>query len=300
VSSRNKITVDIQGGLGNQLFCYSAGLYVALKNSLNLECRMTTQNNSIARKSTILSSLNLPGSFVASRQIPISSNSILNRVLRKLIRKFKSTINFPFKRTYNSNSVGYDKKIESLDKPVHLNGYFQTWRYPRYARDTILLAIQNEVDLCDYAEDLINQMNSKKILAVHIRLGDYKNSENSYIGVLSPEYYGSILNRPELGHYQVFVFSDDISDARSQYGKYFPSSTTWIDEDNILDSLETMVVMSHGKAFAIANSTFSWWSAFLSQDSEIIIAPSKWFKEKDDPEDLIPSNWQREVSQWAN
>jgi hypothetical protein len=261
---------------------------------------MTTQYNSIARNSTILSSLKLPGSFVASRQIPLSSNTVLNRVFRKLIRKFNSTINLPFKRTYNSNCVGYDQKIETFNKPIHLHGYFQTWRYPGQVRESILLAIQNEIDLCDYAGDLITQMNSKKILVVHIRLGDYKNSENSYIGVLSPEYYGSILKRPGFEQYQVFVFSDDISDARSQYGKFFPSNTTWVDEDNILDSLETMVVMSHGKAFAIANSTFSWWSAFLSQDSEIIIAPSKWFKEKDDPEDLIPSNWQREVSQWAN
>ena len=191
-------------------------------------------------------------------------------------------------------------KIETFNKPVHLHGYFQTWRYPLVARDAILLSLKNQISLSNYGKDLVEEMKSVKSLVVHIRLGDYRNHENNFIGVLDPKYYGTVLNRPEIKDYQVYVFSDDISDAKSSYREFFPPSTIWVDEDNILNPLETLLVMSHGKAFAIANSTFSWWSAFLSQDSEIIIAPTKWFKEKDDPEDLIPSNWQREVSQWAN
>jgi hypothetical protein len=261
---------------------------------------MTTHYNSTGRNPSILSNLKLPGTFVAARRVLFPSKTIVNRFFRKLLRELDSTLIVPFRRSYNSNCVGYDKNLETLNKPIRLYGYFQTWRYPKLIRDTIVRALENEVLLSDYAQSLIQQMKLSKILVVHIRLGDYKNSENSYIGVLSPEYYGEILKRPELQQYRVFVFSDDISDAKSSYSLSFPLNATWVDERQVLGPLETLTVMSHGKAFVIANSTFSWWCAFLSQDSETIIAPSKWFKEKEDPEDLIPQNWHREDSQWVN
>lgn len=297
---RNKITVNIQGGLGNQLFCYSAGYYVASRINYRLECRMTTQFNSTIRDSLILSRLELPGTFFASKQMPHPKNAFLDRVWRRLIRKSTSILGLPDKNLYTSKYLGYDQKLNELNKTTELHGYFQTWRYPIVAREVILNALKNRVFLNDHAQDLINNMKFRRILVVHIRLGDYKNLANSFIGVLSPNYYGKILKRPELQEYQVFVFSDDILGAKSEYSKSFPSNTTWVDEGNILDPIETLAVMSHGKAFVIANSTFSWWSAFLSEDPDIIIAPSKWFKDKADPEDLIPSNWHREVSQWAN
>jgi hypothetical protein len=58
--------------------------------------------------------------------------------------------------------------------------------------------------------------------------------------------------------------------------------------------------MSQGSAFAIANSTFSWWSAFLSEDPEVVIVPKAWFRERKEPQDLIPIDWRREVSQWVD
>jgi hypothetical protein len=261
---------------------------------------MTTQYNSTERDSSILSNLKLPGTFVATQIPPYLRNIILNRVFRKLLKELKFIFISPNKRSYHSDCLGYDPKLDSLNKPTKLHGYFQTWYYPLFVRDIVSLALNNEAYLSSYAKDLIAKMKSRKILVVHIRLGDYKNSQNSFRGVLSPDYYGAILKRPELKEYQVFVFSDDITDAKSEYSKFFPSNTTWVDEGNTLNPVETLVVMSHGKAFAIANSTFSWWSAFLSQDSEIIIAPTKWFKEEGDPKDLIPSDWHREVSQWIN
>lgn len=298
--SHNRISIDLQGGLGNQLFCYSAGYYVALRNNFVLECQMTTAYNSTKRDESILSRLKLPGTFVSSKPKLLQKKTIIAKALTRLSRKCEKNFYSKVKKNYVSNVLGYDQKLDSLHKPTKINGYFQTWRYPLIAREAIILALKNEVILNDYAKELIDQMKLERILVVHIRLGDYKNTENSFIGVLSPEYYAAILKRPELYGYEVFVFSDDILEAKAEYGETFPPSTTWVDQGGVLNPVETLVVMSHGKAFAIANSTFSWWSAFLSQKPEIVVAPSKWFKEKEDPEDLIPSNWHREASQWAD
>lgn len=300
MSKNEKIAIILQGGLGNQLFCYSAAFYLAKKNNFKLECVMTSQYNSTKRDDEILLSLKLPGTFIKSQQQSIERNSILTRILRRVNRKFVSVINIGNSQKYLSHCSGYDQNLESINTSKILHGYFQTWRYPLVACDVILLSLKNHVRLSNYGKGLIEEIKSAKSLVVHIRLGDYKNRENKFIGVLDPKYYETVLNRPEIKDHQVYVFSDDISDAKFGYSEFFPPSTIWVDEDNTLNSLETLLVMSHGKAFVIANSTFSWWSAFLSQESETIIAPSKWFEEKEDPEDLIPSNWHREISQWAN
>lgn len=300
MSENEKIAIILQGGLGNQLFCYSAAFYLAKKNNFKLECVMTSQYNSTKRDDEILLSLKLPGTFIKSQQHSIECNSMLTRLLRKINRKFVSVLNTGNNQKYLSHCSGYDQNLESINTSKILQGYFQTWRYPLVARDVILLSLKNQVRLSNYGKALIEEMKSAKSLVVHIRLGDYKNSENKFIGVLDPKYYGTVLNRPEIKEHQVYVFSDDILEAKFGYSEFFPPRTIWVDEDNILNPLETLLIMSHGKAFAIANSTFSWWSAFLSQDSETIVAPSKWFEEKEDPEDLIPLNWHREISQWAN
>jgi hypothetical protein len=100
--------------------------------------------------------------------------------------------------------------------------------------------------------------------------------------------------------YKLFIFSDEINTARIEYKRYFPKDAIWVDENGALSHLETLFVMSFGSAFVIANSTFSWWSAFLSESPDVVIAPQKWYRNKIDPEDLIPPNWKREDSQWAD
>jgi Glycosyl transferase family 11 len=300
VADRKKIIINLQGGLGNQLFCYSAGYYVATKNHFDLECQMTSQFNSTKRDESILLSLKLPGFFTIPRQVSTPNNAILNRILRKIYRKFESVTNVRIKPNYFSDDVGYDKNLELINTTTHLHGYFQTWRYPTAAREVILEALKNEIALSEYALRLIGQMKSSKILVIHIRLGDYRLAENSFIGVLSPSYYSSVLQREDVQGYGLFVFSDDINAAKIEYGGHFPDETNWIDESDTLSPLETLIVMSHGSAFAIANSTYSWWSAFLGENPEVVIVPKEWFRKRKEPRDLIPIDWRREVSQWVD
>ena len=297
MSDRRKITVNLQGGLGNQLFCYSAGYYLATKNHFDLECQMTSQFNSTKRDESILLSLKLPGLFTVPRQASTPNNAIPNRILRKIYRKIQAVTNIRNKANYITHDVGYDENLELINTTTHLHGYFQTWRYANAAREVILEALKNKITLSDYALRLIAQMKSNKILVIHIRLGDYRHSENSFIGILSPSYYASVLQREDVQGYELFVFSDDIKTAKVEYVGHFPDETNWIDESDTLTPLETLAVMSHGSAFAIANSTYSWWSAFLSENPEVVIVPKEWFRKRKEPRDLIPIDWRREVSQ---
>jgi len=73
----------------------------------------------------------------------------------------------------------------------------------------------------------------------------------------------------------------------------------FVDPSFDLTPAETLVLMSKGKAFVISNSSFSWWAAYVASENSPVIAPSKWFRSLPDPEDLIPSNWIRLESYWA-
>ena len=295
-----KVIINLQGGLGNQLFCYSAGYYVAKKSNLNLECRMTSEFNSIARDLTILSELKLPGLFTVSKNRSKTTNRILLQLQGKIINKVNNLLGRKKSGLYVSDSLGYDSNLENFNGPVHLHGYFQTWRYAIAAREVILASLKTEVSLSIYASKLITDMKLKKGLVVHIRLGDYKYTENSFFGVLSPEYYQNALAQLKPNNYSIYVFSDDISSAKHEYEEAFPPDTIWVDQGDVLSTVETLFVMSHGSAFLIANSTYSWWSAFLSDSSDFVMAPKKWFKAQEDPLDLYPINWITKESQWLN
>jgi hypothetical protein len=300
VAKEGKIIIDLQGGLGNQLFCYSAGYYLAKKSALILECRMTSEFNSTARDSTILSKLKLPGQFIASKKQSKVKDKLMVQIQKRVTSKISILLGLKKRNFYVSNVLGYDSNLENIQDPVHLHGYFQTWRYPMGVRQEILFSLMTEVSLSIHASELIADMKSKKSLVVHIRLGDYRNPENSYIGILSPEYYQNVMNDLNSNEYSIYVFSDDITLAKSDYKDVFPLNATWVDEKNVLSSVETLVVMSQGSAFIIANSTYSWWSAFLSNSSDFVIAPKKWFKTQEDPLDLYPHNWISKESQWLN
>jgi hypothetical protein len=291
----NKVTSYIFGGLGNQLFCYSAGYYLSKKNNLDLELKISPAMNSTSRDSSLLLNLNLPGTFNQTKRV------FITKILYKLssenivLRKFA---NLRLRKRIILSSLGYDDRLEQIKTTIYLQGYFQTWKYAQFSRELILKSLEDNVGLSDLAISLIARLKKEKTLVLHIRLGDYKKEENSYFGVLSPKYYQNLLANNNLSQYEIFIFSDDIENAQSEYATSLPSGVVWVDKDHQLSALETLFVMLHGSAFAIANSTFSWWAAYLSHRKEIVIAPSKWFKEHDDPIDLIPEDWIREESKW--
>jgi len=285
----------IVGGLGNQLFCYSAGYYLSQRNESQLELRLFSGMNSTRRDQTLLPQLNLPGKFKQ-----VGKNPIKELLHSSLMYKFLSStcLDVNLQKRVVSKSLGYDRELEQTTGSVYLQGYFQTWRYAQHSRELILNALKSNVILSDYGASLIDTLNSEQSFIVHIRLGDYKKEENSYFGILSPNYYENLLSKHNPAGMKVFVFSDDIEFAQSQYATSFPSNAVWVDIERKLSTLETLYIMLHGCSFAIANSTFSWWAAFLSEKKQLVVAPSKWFKEHEDPIDLIPINWVQEESIW--
>lgn len=130
---------------------------------------------------------------------------------------------------------------------------------------------------------------------MHIRRGDYLKEEvKKYHGILEQKYYDSAIEHinEQYNNVHYFVFSDDENFAKEQYG-HLENFT--IVEGNTKDAWKDMALMSFCKHHIIANSSFSWWGAWLSESKESIkIAPKNWFNSEIanfEINNIIPTNW---------
>ena len=152
-----------------------------------------------------------------------------------------------------------------------------------------------EMKISPWVNQTSKDLREEKPLVIHVRRGDFLKTENRNLGVLSKEYYLKIIALyPGL---PVWVFTDSPEEVSREFiGMDKP--TKIITPPSGSDPLDSLILMSRARNLAISNSTFSWWAAMLSQSGSTIYAPEKWFEQRPDPLDLIPSNWHRIPSEW--
>ena len=149
-------------------------------------------------------------------------------------------------------------------------------------------------EFCIFEEKII----SARPIIIHVRLGDYR--EIPTYGVLDSEFFEKALDRvvAQVGNQDIWLFSDTPELALTMMPKKY------LDKINVIPEIDgcaasTLQLMRYGSGYVIANSTFSWWSAFLRFDqSSPVICPRPWFRNAPEPEGLIPSAWIR-VSGWS-
>ena len=132
-------------------------------------------------------------------------------------------------------------------------------------------------------------------LCVHVRLGDYFNEPK--IGILPAKYYHDALHYQfsKFNYKKIWLFSNDSERAMGVIPPEFKSMVRIVESD--LSSAQTLEVMRLCSGYVIANSSFSWWGAFLSKKhSPIVVCPQKWFKISDDPNFITPPNWHKIIS----
>ncbi len=289
--NRNTITTKVVGGLGNQLFCYFAGLNLALLRDADLIVDVSDLKNGLSAHNVSLESLTLVGKFESKNFY----NSIFARAVNKTHRVVFNKIYS--RRNYFSPTVGYDAEVLKLDIGTHLNGYFQTYRYFNNVKNC-LTSIEIKMPSRKYLETK-DYFEKYDVLSIHVRRGDYVKHKSLY-GLLGKEYYVEAINKllstnPNL---KVWIFSDEVYAARELLEEIVPLSSVWVQPDAFDDDAEVLLTMSKSKALIIANSTFSWWAATLSNNDALVVAPSNWYQGMKDPEDLIPDSWIRVESYW--
>ena len=168
---------------------------------------------------------------------------------------------------------------------VNLQGYFQSEKYFKHIKDEILKDFEFNDDIFKPCKNMISSY--KNPVSLHIRRSDYITDPNHT--VLSLSYYERAICEFD-SDFPVFIFSDDFEWCKKQ--KIFDSDRFLISENN--SSYVDLCLMTLCSGHIIANSSFSWWGAWLSK-SKKVIAPSGWFDGSNnqhiDTKDLIPDEW---------
>lgn len=177
----------------------------------------------------------------------------------------------------------FDGKIKAL----YQLGY---WQDKQFLEKGVIKF--KELALSDANLALAKQMKETASVAIHIRRGDYLTTRNKKIGgsVCPIDYYHKAiaLVREKIKSPQFFIFSDDIEWAKTNL---ILENSSYIDWNKGQDSVYDMYLMSLAKVNIIANSTFSFWSAYLNDHSEMVIYPLKWFNSAYKSPDIFPSDW---------
>jgi hypothetical protein len=128
--------------------------------------------------------------------------------------------------------------------------------------------------------------------------------KNDFIGALAVNYYLDALRlvdrniEHQIKDRPIWIFSDEPFLVKQEFAAISEfESAQFIETPDEADPAESLFLMSAASSIIISNSTFSWWSAALSQGATVV-APAKWFKKSEDPDSLIPSTWLRAESSW--
>ena len=302
---RRFVTVQLSGGLGNQLFQYMAGLYLAEKSNKNLRVDVSEIARVKNNHETNLKNLEFPASYVDIRQVLGKFRYFLLRGLVYAQRQ-KPSLYAKFKilpKYHSSSVVGYDARLLEQPFPTFIRGYYQTWKY-LHEMETLPFILNPGKSLSSkWLDELVPQISQPGQVAIHVRRGDFLEQGESW-GVISSEFYrNSLLYLMENSSVtKVWVFSDSVPSIFEEFSLMIASlglEAFWPDRGRDRSAEENLVLMSSSNAIVIANSTFSWWGATLGNPAKIVIAPTKWFRARRDPEFLIPDHWVQMESVWS-
>jgi len=295
------IIVKLKGGLGNQMFQYAAGKALALRNKTELKFDLSwfeKQIDNIPRayelgifpfKQNFVDTETLRNMFWFMNQVIFTKiiRNILSKILPYRIQKMRVERHFQF-----------DREVFLARGNIYLDGYWQSEKYFLDAKKDIL---------CDFTFPLFVDVQNQKVshmiqnthsVSVHVRRSDYISLANVSAhlgGICTLDYYQKALSLilEKVPDAEFFFFSDDIEWVKENLGKELKSY--YIDWNKDMKSYRDIQLMSLCQHNIIANSSFSWWGAWLNQNpNKIVIAPDKWFNDTNiDTRDLLPDSWIR-------
>ena len=176
-------------------------------------------------------------------------------------------------------------------------GYFQKLEFANYAKADFREAIIRNAKSDWFFENAKKSLN-KNVLGIHIRRGDYTRA-GSYHGLLSEGYYQSAINHIS-GIQSISVFSDDILLARGLFESInINCEIEFVSPPPDIPALDSLLLLSSATHHVIANSTFSWWAAFMSPNSKKVIYPKQWLLSRPDYQFSFPDNWEGVQSTWS-
>ena len=191
-----------------------------------------------------------------------------------------------------SKGLGFDPLISRRASGGLYIGYFQTYRFGESPKVFNQLMKLRPKSISNQLSKIISLVDETKPILLHIRLTDYLSEAN--FGIPSESYYMDALNELKNKGFgnPVWVFSDDIATAKLYLSNIESEFDLHYFESSKLGDVENWFLMRRFSAYVIANSSYSWWAAFLRENqSTVVMYPQPWFRGGNEPKDLFPSDW---------
>lgn len=287
------IIVRLVGGLGNQLFQYAAGLGLSTRTGDTLALDVTAYKHYPDRR-YFLDNYRI-SAVIADWNDVLRLAGLKNSFIDRLVVKFrKGGVSGP-KTYFKEPSYGYTNRIESISSDAYLDGYWQSPRYFAHIEEKIRseFTLRRQVDKRE--QSYLKAIESVNAVSVHFRRGDYVTNpgiRKRYVDCSDTYYMEAIRHiSTHIAQPRFFVFSDEPGWVMDQWGGVF--DFVLIEQSRADTPYSDLQLMAACRHHIIANSTFSWWGAWLNGRSDkVVIAPSRWFTDsKVKMNDLLPSGW---------
>ena len=279
------------------MFQYAVGRTLSLKNNTELKLDISAFDTYRLHEYS-LEKLSIAKNYATKKDLPWYENTSSNKYIDFIFQKIKNLVAPYNKNHFRENGFEkFDEEVFLLPNNTYLDGYFQSDKYFREYADVIRSDFEVSIPASQKNTDMIEKIQSVNAVSLHIRRGDYvKNSHTQALhGTCNPEYYKKAIEyiTERVENPVFFIFSDDIDwvkeNMKTGYEQYF------IDFNDASQNHEDLRLMKNCKHHIIANSTFSWWGAWLNPSTEkIVTMPSVWFAGYNyDTSDLYPDGWAR-------
>lgn len=289
------IIVRIMGGLGNQMFQYAAGRQLAATHNTVLKLDILDFKNYNLHAYS-LSAFNIKESIATQEEIQLFKEPDTS----SLQKKIKKLFGFPNKlgiTHIRENQYHFAPEILTMHDSVYLDGYWQSEKYFSDISDIIRNEFTIKLPQIGKNLTLTQQITSCESVSLHVRRGDYVTDAktNTIHGTCDLDYYARCIEHlsHKIHHPYFFIFSDDPDWAEKNLRITHP--VTFINHNGPQKNYEDLRLMSQCRHHIIANSSFSWWGAWLGQHQDTIVyAPKRWFNSPSfNTQDLLPETWTR-------
>ena len=295
LANTNMIIVRLTGGLGNQFFQYAVARHLAEIHRTVLKLDISGFETYKLHKYSLWS-FNIQENFASPEEVAalsVRKQRIVELLMTRALRRPPKSAPTHIREKH----FHFDPDILNLPDSVYLDGYWQSEKYFADIADIIRQEFTVKTPQKGKDKDLAELMASCESVSLHIRRGDFVSAPqtNQVHGTCDLNYYFRCVENltQTVKHPHFFIFSDEPQWARDNLK--LPFSTTLVDHNGADKNYEDMRLMSQCKHHIIANSSFSWWGAWLCENlHKIVFAPIRWFADSDiNTNDLIPASWQR-------
>lgn len=284
------IIVKLIGGLGNQMFQYALGRHLSEKNNVEFKIDISGFEsyklhryslNTFNTKNNIASKYEID-KFKKYKVRPGKKWFLYNKFIADNLKYFQE------------KEFSFNPKVLDIKDNAYIDGYWQSEKYFKEIESLLKHEFTLKKEFENVDNKILETIVANDSVSLHIRRSDYVTREktNQIHGICSLKYYNTaILKIKEIiKNPFFFVFSDDMPWVKENLKLDYP--VVYVDHGQG-KNYEDLILMSRCKHNIIANSTFSWWGAWLNENpNKIVIAPKKWFNdESKNTKDLIPDGW---------